>query len=330
MQSSDDEQTIFPEKLFKEINQYDTSVIGLGAIGSYGTLEGHGEMSKPTMTDRSVYKDLELFTQDWGRQVVISDKLFRNREFAKIESQVLNLSPMYYTTIQQYVEELYVRAIMGTNGGVWNNVEMNILANDKLPQFSTAHVSPLPEKSAFVPTQSNMFTNALTSKGVAAVRSAMSRFRDGDDTLLGVAGDTLLICDDPLSQTNAYAILGTATDPDQIVKRYNFLRGGYDLVSLKYAGARLQQLGWTGPLPWVMIDSQLLNRALAAVLVHFSEAYVDVLRDEEVKATKFIPRAEFAARFNIWQYAAVGGCPSGTTLDEAPIVPIDVNVIPEP
>ena len=323
-QAGIDEKELLTQYLFAERNYVNRTAVAFGGVTAVGEMQPTPENGQPSVTDYKELEPTQLFYKKFSNQVVITDDMLEKGNFDEAAAAVRGLTKAYYTTVQRFQESFYVHAIMGHTSFTNGIHSYDTTVGDGKALFATDHPYRGSDSTA---TQSNRFTNGATQGGIETIITAMQKFEGDTENLLNITPRTILIPNDARLKRQVFTALGSVGLLESNGNAWNYQLGSYNIVILRYADTILRKLGWTGDLPFVILDDKVMEDFTAAVFGNFKTHKVIVTADPELERTKYTSRAEFNARFNMWQYAAVGGVPNGTTLEEPLVVPVNVKVV---
>jgi len=319
-----DEKELLTKYLFAERNYANRTAVAFGGVTAVGEMQPTPENGQPSVTDYKELEPTQLFYKKFSNEVVITDDMLEKGNFDEAAAAVRGLTSAYYTTVQKFQESFYVHAVMGHTSFTNGIHAYDTTVGDGKSLFATDHPY---RGGATAATQSNRFSNGATQGGIETIITAMQKFEGDTENLINITPRTILIPNDARLKRQIFTALGSVGLLESNGNAWNFNLGSYNIVILRYADTMLRKLGWTGDMPFIIIDDKVLEDYTAAVFGNFKTHKVTVNYDSRLERTAYTSRAEFNARFNIWQYAAVGGVPDGTALEEPIVVPMNVKVV---
>ena len=318
-----DEEKLLSKALFAERSYINRTAVAYGGTTAVGEMEPIADNGEPSVTDYRELEPTHLFYKKFANEIVITDDMLEKGNYDEAARAVRGLSSAYYTTLAKFQEAFYIHAVMGHTSFTNGIHSYDTTVGDGLPLFAKNHPSRV---DAGLPTQSNRFTNAATQGGIETVVTAMQNFTGDTENILNVAPQTIIIPNDAKIKRQIFTALGSVGLLESNGNAWNYNLGSYNIVVLRYAAQELRRLGWTGDMPYVIVDTEMLENLDAAVFGNFKPHKVTVTPDARHERTIYTSRAQFNARFNLWQAFAVGGVPDGTTLEEPTIVPVAVKM----
>ena len=323
-QAGIDEKELLTQYLFAERNYFNRTAVAFGGVTAVGEMQPTPENGQPSVTDYKELEPTQLFYKYFTNEVVITDDMLEKGNFDEAAATVRGLTKAYYTTVQKFQESMYVHAVMGHTSFTNGIHSYDTTVGDGKALFAKDHPYRGSDSTA---TQSNRFTNGATQGGIEAIITEMQKFEGDTENLLNITPRTILIPNDARLKRQIFTALGSIGLLESNGNAWNYNLGSYNIVVLRYADVILRKLGWTGDMPFVIIDDKVMEDFTAAVFGNFMKHEIVVTRDARIRRTIYTSQTQYNARFNMWQFAAVGGVPDGTTLEEPIVVPVNVKVV---
>lgn len=273
-----------------------TAMDGFKAVGENGETPTDGFQASYT-------KQIENIT--WKDSFSISREAMEDSKTFDMRKQPREFITGYYRTRERFAFQLFGEAIKGNTSFKTGNVTVPVTCADGLSLFNTAHKAKV--KGA---NQSNKFSDAFSADALAAAETALQNVRGDNGEILAVVPDTILIPNDTKLKKDVWAVVGADKDPATANNGFNYLFGRWHVIVSQY----LTDFITPGTSPWILMSSSYNKDVGGAIFQDRTPLDVDAYIDQNTHAKIWTGYARFAAGFNDWRFACVGGVTGGTTL----------------
>ena len=279
-----------------------TAMDGFKAVGKGGAV--------PTAGMQESYSQ-EIENVTWKNSFSIERELMEDAVLFDLKKKPQAFTDGYYRTREEFASRLFGEAIANAKASpassfTVDTAVISIKSADGVNLFSKAH----PRKTKTSVTQSNWFSDSFSADALAAAETAMQNFTGDSGELLNVVPDTILIPNDYALKKAVFAAIGADKDPATANNGFNFLFGRWNVIVNPY----LNRFITANTSPWVLLSSQYNRDYGGAIFQDRSPLDVRSYIDEATHANVWTGYARFAAGFNDWRFAAVGGMTGGTAL----------------
>lgn len=247
-------------------------------------------------------KTLENVT--WKNSFSLSREIIDDGNLMNLKQQPQAFVTSYYRTRERFAACLYGNAIKGNTSAAFAGNSFSSACADGLCLFSKVHPSKLGKA-----TQTNLFADSFSDTTMAAMETAMQGFKGDNGEILDISPDTIVIPNLYALKKAVFAAIGADKDPTTNYNGFNYLFGRWNVIVWPY----LNEFITAGTTPWILIDSRYNKDYGGAIWQDRVNLEVrSELASNDANIWKGYSR--FAAGFNDWRFAAVGGVAGGTTL----------------
>ena len=273
-----------------------TAMDGFKAVGENGATPTDGfQEGYAKQIENITWKD--SFSR--SREIMEDAKVFdlRKRPQAFIDG--------YNRTRERFAAQLFGEAIKGSTSFKTGDVTVSATCADGLSLFNTAHKAKV--KGA---NQSNKFSDAFSADALAAAETALQNVKGDNGEVLAVVPDTIVIPNDYALKQSVFSVIGADKDPATANNGFNYLFGRWNVIVSQY----LTEFITAGTAPWILMSSSYNKDVGGAIFQDRTPLDVTSYIDQNTHANVWTGYARFAAGFNDWRFACVGGVTGGTAL----------------
>lgn len=242
----------------------------------------------------------------WKDSFAISREMVEDAKLMDLKKQPQAFITGYHRTREKYGASLLGGAISGKKSVTFAGKVFDTTSADGSCLFATNHPSMVEKKL----TQANMFTDAFSDDALGALEAQMQNAKGDNGEILDVAPDTILIPNIHSLKKAVFAAIGADKDPNTANNGFNYQFGRWNVVVWPY----LNQYIAEGTTPWILLDSKYNESYGGAVWFDRTALEVRSTIDEGTDANVWRGYSRFAAGFNDWRFAAVGGVAGGVAL----------------
>lgn len=264
-----------------------------------------GEMGKHPFDGMKESYSKMIENETWKDQFSISRESIEDAKLIDLKSKPQGFVTSYYRTREKFAAALLGAAASGQTVAAFRGKNFDVTCADGKKLFAADHLSKLGKGD-----QSNIFSDAFSTKALGAVETTMQNFKGDNGEILDISPNTIIIPNDFELKMAVFEAIGSDKSPDTENNNFNYHYGRWNIIVHPY----LNEFITSGVKPWILLDSNANEIYNCAVWLDRTALEVTSSCDEDTNANIWRGYARFTAGFNDWRAFAIGGITGGTEL----------------